>query len=250
VLSSASSSWAQAERQVLTNSPAAAAPATVPSAPDEAAEAIARARALRRQLNRVGIAPLAPAGDPNASGDLMDYVRQIETLQLPQPRVQTPAGNPAPVANASVALPKSAVTATPAAPRTEPNQPSHLYDEKLTSLLNDPSGVVDALAVGEALYKARDYGHAAAFYRVALERMKDRENADPRQVAWATYQIANCLRLEDPAGAAAFYEQLMTQYPNSPWTPAASVQRQIIAWCDANRPNELLEKHARDPNSL
>ena len=86
-------------------------------------------------------------------------------------------------------------------------------------------------------------------YRVALEQMSSRENPDPDRFAWSLFQLANCLRLEDPVRAAGYYDQLVVQYPNSPWTAAAAVQQKLITWYGANRPDQLLETYSRDPNS-
>ncbi|MBE0534911.1 MAG: hypothetical protein IH624_04515 [Phycisphaerae bacterium] len=224
-------------------------PETASSA-HEAAEVISASRALRRKLNRVGIASVAAENDPNASDDLMSYVRQLGSLQLPQPKPQQASAKAEPGRNPSPS--KLPFTATAVPGGSEPNQVSSgkKYADQLISLLGNPSAVIHAFAAAEILYRAGDYKHAAAFYRIALDRMNEQKHAEPEKIAWTLYQVANCLRVDDPVGAADFYTQLITQYPNSPWTPAAAVQQQVISWYEKNRPDKLLEKHAHDPNSL
>jgi TolA-binding protein len=107
---------------------------------------------------------------------------------------------------------------------------------------------VHPLEVGNALYAGRDYINAAKFYRLAIERMSD-DKAHPDR-PWALFQAGNSLRFDDKAEAAKFYDLLISEFPNSPWTAAAKVEQAIATWSAAVSPEKLLEKYASDPNSL
>ncbi len=217
--------------------------------PDDAADTLLRSQALRKKLNRVQIASVAADSDPNAV-PLMDYIRQIESLQLPRPKTrQSATGATAPAAAKPTA--ESAAAVRPAAAMAEPNQPpADVYAELLAAILREPADILHAFDAAETLYRAGDCTNAAAFYHIALQRMTDTRDPDPDRLPWTLFQIANCMRLDDPPVAAAYYRRLIADYPASPWTPAAYVQLKLIEWCDANRPNALLEKYASDPNRL
>ncbi len=67
-----------------------------------------------------------------------------------------------------------------------------------------------------------------------------------RDRAWILFQIGNCLRKDDLPAAAKMYQQLLTEYPNSPWVDLAKAQSNLIAWYLKDEPVKLIAevKHA------
>jgi tetratricopeptide (TPR) repeat protein len=115
-------------------------------------------------------------------------------------------------------------------------------------LTEAPSDIVNPMEVGESLFNIGNLTDAVKFYRLALERMAD--NKDDPDRPWVLFQIANCIRREDPDNAYATYQELITEYPTSYWAPTAKTQQQVISWYRQTTPNTVLETHSSDPNNL
>jgi outer membrane protein assembly factor BamD (BamD/ComL family) len=59
------------------------------------------------------------------------------------------------------------------------------------------------------------------------------------------FQIGNCLRNDDLPAAAKTYQQLLTEYPNSPWADLAKARRDLIAWYLKDNPVKLIAEVKR-----
>jgi len=227
--------------QILSAALSAQPAASVPHANSDSVESL---QSVRRRLRNADIKAVDSAPDPNVAEDMMRHIALLQSLQLPRPA--TPAADRPPQR-------PETDSAAHTSPQTSTHSPSSKTDLLDAYTLNLPQSAPDpthAFAAAEALYKLQDYQRAAALYLIELNRSASQKEADPKRDAWTIYQIANCLRIQDPAQAVVYYDSLMTRFPNSPWTPAAGVQRKLIMWQSANRPDLLLEKYAPDPNSL
>jgi len=117
--------------------------------------------------------------------------------------------------------------------------------QMLKTLANDPGKLANPLELGEILFVSGNLKEAAIFYSEALNRK------DPNDVnlfldrAWILFQTGNCLRNEDPPAAAKAYQQLLTEYPNSPWADMAKARSNLIAWYLKDEPVKLIAEVKR-----
>lgn len=112
--------------------------------------------------------------------------------------------------------------------------------QMLRSLSQDPNNVRNPFELAEILFVSQNHAEAFKFYRVALNR-KDLDKAESSAGgAWILFQMANCLRSDDPPAAAKMYVQLITEYPNSPWTDLAKARGTLIDWYQKDNPRKLI----------
>jgi hypothetical protein len=145
--------------------------------------------------------------------------------------------------------------------------------ERLRRIL--PERIADPVSIADALYLGGHWDEAFLFYERALaatagtrhqEPGKSREatrHGESREAtrhggfrvpssefrvppsgdgkAWLLFQAANCRRRADPAAAAALYQRLAAEHPQSPWTAVAHARLRILEWRQAERPETLTE---------
>jgi len=112
--------------------------------------------------------------------------------------------------------------------------------QMLMILAQDPEKLANPLELGEILFVSGNLKEAAIFYSEALKR-KDPNDVDLSvDRAWILFQTGNCLRNEDPKPAAKAYQQLVTEYPNSPWADLAKARSNLIAWYLKDEPVKLI----------
>jgi tetratricopeptide (TPR) repeat protein len=99
--------------------------------------------------------------------------------------------------------------------------------------------------LGEVLFLSGNLAEAAVFYQEALNRISAEDISSVQERAWILFQIGNCLRHDDMSTAAKMYGQLITQYPNSPWTEMAEAQAKLIDWQQKDEPHKLIAE--REP---
>jgi tetratricopeptide (TPR) repeat protein len=171
----------------------------------------------------------APSGGAGAE-KLRQAVDKLRAIELsPKPRAPEPAGQAAGGRQAASA---------PAEAATQPEtQPSAKADAvALARLKGIPTtGVIDLVALADSLFAAGQLEAAKSFYELALERSGQEGESD-----WLLFQIGNCLREIDPAGARQAYKRLIEQCPDSPWKPVASTRDRLIEWQQINKPREFL----------
>ena len=109
--------------------------------------------------------------------------------------------------------------------------------ELVRKLCEKPSAVEDSFNTAELLYIKGYLKEASIFYRETLNRQK----AVSKQKAWVLYQVGNCLRNSDPNSSLASYRQLVSEFPDSPWTAAAKAQERILDWMQKEKVKELLK---------
>ncbi len=114
--------------------------------------------------------------------------------------------------------------------------------EKLKKLAEKPDEVDNPYEIGNTLYLSNNIGEAAVFYQEALKRKKPEDMSSSEDRAWLLFQTGNSLRTRDMLAAADIYGKLITEYPNSPWTDYARVQRNVITWYLSDKPDELLKQ--------
>lgn len=191
--------------------------------PNQAGHFAARnAEVLRRQVELQRVSAIEP-NQPTQAEALKQVVNQLGSLQWSQnsdgPSKSKVAGNiqeqDVKDARASQTFDRVAVT--------KPVHEKNSFETDIDGVKNP----VNPMAAADVLYQAKDYPRALRFYQIAAES-KAPDNSVNRQ--WALYQAANCLRHQDPQKAITTYQQVITEYPGSPWTPAALIQQKNLEW--------------------
>ena len=117
--------------------------------------------------------------------------------------------------------------------------------QTLKTLTQDPEKLTNPLELGEILFVSGNLKEAAMFYREALKRKDPNDVNLSLDRAWILFQIGNCLRNEDMPAAAKAYQQLITEYPNSPWADLAKARSNLIAWYLKDDPVKLIAEVKR-----
>ncbi|KPJ66613.1 MAG: hypothetical protein AMJ43_07500 [Coxiella sp. DG_40] len=112
--------------------------------------------------------------------------------------------------------------------------------QMLENLSQHPNQVNNPFELAEVLFLSGHLKEASVFYQEAFKR-STMDNADSVQNrAWMLFQIGNCLRDHDPPMAIKMYRQLITEYPDSPWTDLAKAQDKLIDWYQNDKPRMLI----------
>jgi len=214
-----------------------------------------------RDPNNVNGVKLLPAeisiakdqNDTNSMDQLKLIIEQIRSVefgqqkQAPQP-VVIPEKAPAIEPNETVSeIPVQKEEVKQEAKPKLPYEP--ITDETLQMLINlaqDPEKLDNPLELGEIMFVSGNVKEASIFYSEALKRKDPNDVSMSWDRAWILFQIGNCLRNEDLPAAAKMYQQLLTEYPNSPWVDLAKAQSNLIAWYLKDEPVKLIAevKHA------
>jgi len=110
-------------------------------------------------------------------------------------------------------------------------------------LSQQPQQIKNPLELAEILFRNGNLKEAAKCYKEALDRMTANENGLQEDKAWILFQIGNCLRNTDQPAAIEMYKQLITEYPDSPWTDLAKAQSKLIDWYLQDKPVELVAEN-------
>lgn len=175
---------------------------------------------------------------------IIEQIRSVEfepQKQAPEP-VIVPEKAPAIEPNETVPeVPVQQETAKQEAKPRLPNEP--IADETLQMLRNlakEPEKLANPLELGEILFVSGNVKEAAMFYSEALKRKDPNDAGASWDRAWILFQIGNCLRNDDIQAAAKMYQQLLMEYPNSPWADLATARNNLIAWYLKDEPLKLI----------
>ncbi len=205
---------------------------------------------IRRQLVREEISVVEGKADRQNESKLRQMIEQVRSVQFGAEEKQTAA--PAVVSAKPPAIePNESPLDVQAKPEDHKQDiESRLSAEKVTdqtlqklkSLAEQPDKVGDPLELGEILFSGGNPQEAVTFYREALKRTdpNDPNTSDDRP--WILFQIGNCLRDQDRPAAAKIYGQLLTEYPQSPWTELGKAEGKLIEWYLRDEPHKLLEE--------
>lgn len=115
--------------------------------------------------------------------------------------------------------------------------------EALKSLSQHPEKLHNPLELGEILFSSHCLKEAAKCYQEAINRMTAGKAVQARDAAWLLFQTGNCLRQDDPATAVKMYEQLIVDYPDSPWAPLAEAKSELVGWYAKDTPDKLIAEY-------
>jgi len=162
------------------------------------------------ELLRAEISIAKSENDTKSSGQLKQIIEQIRSIefgphkQVPQPVIvpeKAPAIEPNETVTEVPVQKEQAQKAIESKPKYAPISEKTL--QMLMTLAQDPGKLANPLELGE-------------------------------------FQTGNCLRNEDLPGAAKAYQQLLTEYPSSPWSDLAKVRCNLIAWYLKDEPVKLI----------
>ena len=190
------------------------------------------------------------APDPNEDAQTRLALRRL----IKEVRSMRFAGEQAPQALAPAAGPETPGTAPVADPPAVPAEPTSAAPAPVAAngasapgvtqasgnLPYDPNRVKDPLEVAELLFLSGRPAEAARFYRQALARTSPTDEASGPDRAWILFQLAHCLRETDMSKSQQTYDQLVSEYPGSPWTELARAQSQLLSWYQKDRPQQLV----------
>lgn len=100
-----------------------------------------------------------------------------------------------------------------------------------------PKDPAKATKLADTLFGDGHYEPAYALYEAALKG-----ETSERRASWLVFQMANCKKESDPESARQLYLQLIEQYPECRWAPAAKAQEKIIHWQQINEPRSALQQ--------
>ena len=113
--------------------------------------------------------------------------------------------------------------------------------QNVRNLCKDPSQLENPFELAEVMFHSGHLREASILYRQAVDRKAAKQADVSRDRAWILFQIGNCLRDEDRTEASKMYKQLITEYPDSPWTDLAKAQVKLIDLYQKEKPQALLE---------
>jgi len=112
--------------------------------------------------------------------------------------------------------------------------------QMLENLSQHPEQLDNPFELAELLFLSGYLREASVLYREALNRSSPDEPDSAQDRAWILFQIGNCLRDDDPLTAKKMYRQVITEYPDSPWTDLAKARDKLIDWYQNNKPRTLI----------
>jgi tetratricopeptide (TPR) repeat protein len=207
----------------------------------------------RLELLRAEISVAKGQNNTKNKDQLKELIEQIRSVEF-EPQKQAPAPvivpEKTPVIEPNETVPDVPVQKAPAKQEVKSRQPDESIAgetlQMLRNLAQDPEKLANPLELGEILFVCGNVKEASTFYSEALKRKDPNDVGVSWDRAWILFQIGNCLRKDDLPAAAKMYQQLLTEYPNSPWAGLATAQSNLIAWYLKDEPGKLITevKHA------
>jgi len=206
------------------------------------AESVGDFQRIRQQLMSQQIEPLKEPDLQEQSEGLRQLVDRLRSLDIspammkPQADTTTADSNDISMA-VETSKDTNDMTSTVASSTTEE---SELKPEaRLLELLQGPDGAIHPLPLADVLYRQGYYAEALTYYEMVQQSLKENDVVNHQ---WILFQIANCTREIDPAGALELYEKFIQHYPNAKWTPVASSRKTLLEWNQMSQIKEFVNK--------
>lgn len=199
------------------------------------------------ELLRAEMSVADSQNDTKSKNQLREIIEQIRSVEF-EPQKQTPAPvivqEKAPEIEPDETVPDVPLQKETAKQEAEPRLPNEPIADKtlqmLRNLAKNPEKLASPLELGEILFVSGNVKEAVMFYSEALKRTDPNDDGLSGHRAWILFQIGNCLRNDDMPAAAKMYQQLLTEYPNSPWADMAAARNNLIAWYLKDEPLKLI----------
>jgi len=193
-------------------------------------------RSVNENIHELWRANIEALPSETSDSQVDEVIQKIRTIQLTRkPEGRSPQV-PLPIPDAS---PQADAPPQESQAQTLPDKlPSgRITPQTLIRLKKAaPEAFADPAELADALFTNGNLQAAGHFYQVNLKRDLTAEDK-----AWTLLQIGNCLVSSDPAGAEKSYQDLLTDFPNSPWSPLAEVKLKLIEWHKLNNPQAVLK---------
>ena len=207
-------------------------------------------RPLRQQLAKEEIRVVERKEDLEKENALKQMIEQVRSVRFGQEQKQTAAPAVVSVKPPVIEPNDSPLDVQPrlenSKPDTEPRLPAEKVTDqtlqKLKNLAEQPGNVGAPLDLGEILFCGGSLEAAVKFYGEALKRIDPNDPNASENRPWILFQIGNCLREKDRPAAAKIYGQLLSEYPQSPWTEMGKAESKIIEWYLRDEPQKLMEE--------
>jgi len=207
-----------------------------------------RVQQLLRAQMRVIDANETPQGKESGSR-LRQIIGQVRSVRFGSEKQQQAAAPSAAPAKSAVVEPARNGLGTPVR-REDPNEEIESAPSRqqvkgetlkmLKELLPHPEKLDRPLELGEVLFSCGNLTDAAVFYQEALKRADPNDANASGDRAWILFQIGNCLRNSNRPTASKMYGQLLSEYPQSPWTYMAQAEGKLIEWYIKDDPRTLV----------
>ena len=199
------------------------------------------------ELLRAEISIAKSENDTKSRDQLKQIIEQIRSVEF-GPQKQAPAPvivlEKAPAIEPNETIPDMPVQKEKAKQEAKPKLPDEPITgetlQMLRNLAQDPEKLDNPLELGEILFVSGNVKEASTFYSEALKRKDPNDVSVSWDRAWILFQTGNCLRNDDMPAAVKMYQQLLTEYPNSPWADLATAQSNLIAWYLKDEPVKLM----------
>lgn len=202
---------------------------------------------LKRQLYRAWISISKGQKDNRSKNELKRIIDQIGTVEFkPKSQTSEPLITLEPVTTTE---PDKTLFAAEATEKSEKKEIESKLSyvpvtgrtlQMLRNLSQHPDRLKNPLELAELLFLSGHLKEAVVFYRQALNRWNPDQLSSAQNMPWILFQMGNCLRDDDPPAAMKMYRQLITEYPESPWTDLAKVRDKLIDWYRKDKPRTLI----------
>ena len=215
---------------------------------DKDPNTIQSVKTIHQEIRQADLSTLPEADNSEMKQKLQKLIEKLSMLEPPKPAIMTSQDTETGKTETQTQEKDQPDADKSTSQDSEPVKTHTDKEQMLANLAARPQRVVNPLAAGETLFAEKHLDEAAEFYKLVLQRTTDEKDAPDR--SWAMFQLANCIRHIKPDEAFNIYNQLITEYPNSQWTPAAQIQQMIITWNKQNNPQSVLKRYRSDPNSI
>jgi tetratricopeptide (TPR) repeat protein len=194
-----------------------------------------------QQLYKEDISPLKEEKDTESKIELLKVIRQIQAIELPHEesssqKTITEKQKPAAEPNKTASPDLKKQNIEPAAGRSISFQTL----EMLSGMIKEQQKIHNPAELAEILFLDGKLQEAASMYQEALKLAKPQDPEQTANRSWFLFQAANCLRDSDISQAAKLYDQLVKEYPDSPWTELAKTQNKIVLWYQKDNPDKII----------
>ncbi|MHC4677905.1 MAG: tetratricopeptide repeat protein [Planctomycetota bacterium] len=205
---------------------------------------------LGHELVREEISAVEGTKDQQNKSRLQEMIEQVRSIRLGTEEERTvaptvvPRKSPPPEPNESSldVQPEPDNQTKDIESRPSPERVKEQTLKMLRNLAEQPDKLYAPLELAEILFSGGSSREAVKFYQEALNRCDPNDARASNDRAWILFQIGNCLRHHDRPATAKTYGQLLTEYPESPWTELAKAEGKLIDWYLRDEPRKLIDE--------
>jgi len=117
--------------------------------------------------------------------------------------------------------------------------------EKIDQIISLAAKTQEPQLLAEMLHQAGFCEQAAYFYDLAATCDEQTQLTDADK-AWLLTQKAICLNEHNPEQALQVYINVVSLYPDTPWTQLAQTRQSLIDWLNTQQPKKLVEQCRTD----